>query len=230
MTQKVTNATLATLLILFSLSISIALGQSDQTKLLIEELRRKGSCFGIRLSILVMGTCSFSVFRINILSLKWKCSVWDQHSFLQKCLQNQDSAHSKVMLLKLQVYWDIFLKKNSLLEKYISAEANAYPPSMKDPDGTWTSFFFNTHILVYNTKLIKKEDLPHSYGDLINPKWMGKIAMRSDDFDNFGMMLRVMGREKGLSWMQRLAAQGVELRPGSSLAMQLVAAGEFHLV
>ena len=121
------------------------------------------------------------------------------------------------------------LKKNALLEKYVSSEAAAYPSSMKDPDGTWTSFFFNTHVLVYNTNMVKKEELPRRYEDLTQPRWKGKIALRDDDFDNFGMMLRAMGKEKGLAFMRRLAAQGVELRKGSSLAVQLVAAGEVPL-
>jgi len=121
------------------------------------------------------------------------------------------------------------LKTNGLLEKYVSPEAAAYPASMKDPDGVWTSFFFNTHVLAYNTRMVKKEELPNTFEDLLQSKWKGKIALRDDDFDTFGMMLRAMGRDKGLSYMKRLASQSVELRKGSSLAIQLIAAGEVPL-
>jgi iron(III) transport system substrate-binding protein len=117
------------------------------------------------------------------------------------------------------------LKKRGLLEKYISPEASAYPASVKDPDGTWTSFFINTHVLVYNTTMVKKEEVPRTYEELINPKWKGKIIIRDDDFPTFGMMLRVMGKDKGLNFMRRLAAQGVELRSGSTLAIQDISAG-----
>jgi iron(III) transport system substrate-binding protein len=100
---------------------------------------------------------------------------------------------------------------------------------VKDRDGTWTSFFINTHVLVYNTNLVKKEDVPRTYEDLINPKWKGKIVIRDDDFPTFGMMLRVMGKDKGLNFMRRLAAQGVELRSGSTLAIQDISAGAVPL-
>src|SRR4030095_5550120 len=49
----------------------------------------------------------------------------------------------------------------------------------------------------------------------------------SEDFDIFGMMLKVMGRAKGLDFMRRLAAQGVSLKNSYSLAIQGVASDEF---
>jgi len=118
------------------------------------------------------------------------------------------------------------LKQDGLLEKYISPESQAYPASMKDPDGTWTSFFINTHVTVYNTRLVKKQEAPKTFEDLINPRWKGKIAIRDNDFDNFGMMLKVMGREKGLNFMRRLAAQGVDFRSSFTAAVQGIATGE----
>jgi iron(III) transport system substrate-binding protein len=121
------------------------------------------------------------------------------------------------------------LKQDGLLEKYISPESKAYPASMKDPDGTWTSFFINTHVTVYNTQLVKKQEVPKTFEDLIHPRWKGKIALRDNDFDNFGMMLKVMGREKGLNFMRRLAAQGVDLRSSFAAAVQGISAGEIPI-
>jgi iron(III) transport system substrate-binding protein len=121
------------------------------------------------------------------------------------------------------------LKQDGLLEKYISPESKAYPASMKDPDGTWTSFFINTHVTVYNTNLVKKQEVPKTFEDFINPRSKGKIAFRDNDFDNFGMMLKVMGREKGLNFMRRLAAQGVDLRSSFAGAVQGISAGEIPI-
>ncbi|HEY6363319.1 MAG TPA: extracellular solute-binding protein [Candidatus Binatia bacterium] len=120
------------------------------------------------------------------------------------------------------------LKKDGVFAKYESPESRFYPDSVKDPDGTWTSFFINTHVLVYNTQLVKKGDLPRTFQELINPKWKDKIVM-SEDFDIYGMMLKVMGREKGLDFMRRLAAQGVGIRDSYTLAVQGVASGEVPL-
>lgn len=62
----------------------------------------------------------------------------------------------------------------------------------------------NTHVLVYNTKLVKKDDVPKTFDEVTQPKWKGKITM-PEDFDIFGMMLKVMGLSKGMEFMRRLA-------------------------
>jgi iron(III) transport system substrate-binding protein len=120
------------------------------------------------------------------------------------------------------------LKREGLFAKYTSPESRFYPDSVKDPDGTWTSFFMNTHVLAYNTKLVKKDELPRTYEEIINPKWKDKITM-SEDFDIFGMMLKVMGRPKGMEFMRRLAAQGVNLKNSYSLTIGAVASDEVPL-
>ena len=43
------------------------------------------------------------------------------------------------------------------------------------------------------------------------------------------MMLKVMGREKGMNFMRRLGTQGVDLRNSFTLAVQGVASGEIPL-
>ena len=120
------------------------------------------------------------------------------------------------------------LKRDGVFAKYTSPESRFYPDSVKDPDQTWTSFFINTHVLVYNTNLVKKDELPRTFQEIINPKWKDKVVM-SEDFDIYGMMLKVMGRDKGLDFMRRLAAQGVGIRDGYTLAVQGVASGEVPL-
>lgn len=48
----------------------------------------------------------------------------------------------------------------------------------KDPVGYWTPLFISAQALIVNTKLLKKEDYPKSYFDILNPKWKGKVATR----------------------------------------------------
>src|SRR6266550_5184222 len=120
------------------------------------------------------------------------------------------------------------LKKDGLFAKYISPQSRFYPDSVKDPDGTWTSFFMNTHVLVYNTKLVKKDEVPKTFDEVTQSKWKGKITM-PEDFDIFGMMLKIMGRSKGMDFMRRLAAQEVSLKNSYSLAIQAVASDEAAL-
>jgi iron(III) transport system substrate-binding protein len=149
-------------------------------------------------------------------------------SLLSKIQTEARAGAFKADVIEIAGVLGHILKKDGLFAKYVSPESRFYPDSVKDPDGTWTSFFMNTHVLAYNTKLVKKDELPRNYEEIINPKWKDKIAM-PEDFDIFGMMLKVMGRAKGLEFMRRLAAQGVSLKNSYSLAIQAVASDEVPL-
>jgi iron(III) transport system substrate-binding protein len=149
-------------------------------------------------------------------------------SLLSKIQTEARAGAFKADVIEIAGVLGHILKKDGLFAKYISPESRFYPDSVKDPDGTWTSFFMNTHVLAYNTKLVKKDELPKTYEEVINPKWKDKITM-SEDFDIFGMMLKMMGRAKGLEFMRRLAAQGVVLKNSYSLAIQAVASDEVAL-
>jgi len=149
-------------------------------------------------------------------------------SLLSKIQTEARAGAFKADVIEIAGVLGHILKKDGLFAKYISPESRFYPDSVKDPEGTWTSFFMNTHVLAYNTKLVKKDELPKNYEEIINPRWKNKLTM-SEDFDIFGMMLKVMGRAKGLEFMRRLAAQGVSLKNSYSLAIQAVASDEVAL-
>ena len=54
--------------------------------------------------------------------------------------------------------------------------AKYYKPEHRDPDGTYAGFRATLSPIAYNTKLVKAEDAPTSFKDLLDPKWKGKIV------------------------------------------------------
>ncbi|TMA13319.1 MAG: extracellular solute-binding protein [Deltaproteobacteria bacterium] len=202
--------------------------QSDHTSRLVEGAKKEGTLLwytALNLNDSDMLTTRFEQIYPFIKTETLRLSSF---SLLSKIQTEARTGAFKADVIEIAGVLGHILKKDGLLAKYISPESRFYPDSMKDSDGTWTSFFINTHVLVYNTMLVKKDELPRSYAELINPKWKDKIAV-PEDFDIFGMMLKVMGREKGLNFMRRLAAQGVSLRESYSLAIQGIASSEIPL-
>jgi iron(III) transport system substrate-binding protein len=120
-------------------------------------------------------------------------------------------------------------KKEGHLQKYLSPEHAAFPREFKDPDGYWTSFYVDTRVVAFNPRLVARDQLPKSYDDLLLAKWKGKMGMDESEYIMFGSLLEIMGREKGLAFMRRLAQQDLNLRSGHSLLTQLLVAGEFPL-
>src|ERR1700749_1911531 len=54
--------------------------------------------------------------------------------------------------------------------------AKYFPADQFDPDGTYATSCAWLEVIGYNTKLVKAEDAPKSYADLLDPKWQGKIV------------------------------------------------------
>ena len=91
----------------------------------------------------------------------------------------------------------------------------------------WASTLLTVFVQAYNTSQIKKEDLPKSYEDLLNPKWKGKLGIETEDFDWFAAVVTGMGEARGTKLFQDIvAANGISVRKGHSLLTNMVSSGE----
>ncbi|OGQ19357.1 MAG: hypothetical protein A3C54_05385 [Deltaproteobacteria bacterium RIFCSPHIGHO2_02_FULL_60_17] len=121
------------------------------------------------------------------------------------------------------------LVDRDLMAPYQFPERTAYMSEFKDSQGYWTAIYVNNLVLAYNTALVAPKDAPKTYSDLLDPKWKGKILMDSTDYDWFGTLITVWGREKAVKYMEALARQDIQWRRGHGLVAQLLAAGEAPL-
>jgi len=123
-----------------------------------------------------------------------------------------------------------FLKKKNLLQKYISTETKNIQKPFFDPEGYWTAVYIMPNVIAYNTRMVKRDEVPKTDEDLLNPKWKGKMGMDHTKPEWFAWKLKRMGEEKGLAYMKRLGAQEFQLYAGLSVITNLLVAGEFPLV
>ena len=123
-----------------------------------------------------------------------------------------------------------FLKKKNLLQKYVSPETKNIQKPFFDPEGYWAAVYIMPNVIAYNTRMIKRNEVPKTDEDLLNPKWKGRIGMDHTKPEWFAWQLKRMGEEKGLAYMKKLGAQEFRLYAGLSVVTNLLAAGEFPLV
>jgi iron(III) transport system substrate-binding protein len=91
----------------------------------------------------------------------------------------------------------------------------------------WVGTRLNVFVHAYNTKLVQKDELPKSYGELLNPRWKGRLSIEATDDDWFANVVRGLGEEKGLKLFRDIVAQnGLSVRRGHTLLTNLVASGE----
>ena len=121
------------------------------------------------------------------------------------------------------------LGQQKLLAPYGSPERQHYAAQFKDSDSYWTNVFPIIHTVAYNTKMISAADLPARYTDLLLPKWKGKAGLNTNNIMFLAAMMTHFGKNKGLDFLHKLAAQAPQVRAGGTLLATLIAAGEFPL-
>ena len=123
------------------------------------------------------------------------------------------------------------LMESGLLAAYSSPERKMIPEDLKDSKGFWTSVYVNSIVLGYNKNLVKKEDLPRTYEDLLLQRWKGRKISIDDSYTTFLQgLISVWGKDKAVAYLKKLAEQEPVIMRGSTVRAQLAAAGEFPLV
>ncbi len=94
----------------------------------------------------------------------------------------------------------------------------------------WAATMLQVYVQAYNTNQIKKEDLPKSYEDLLDPKWKGKLGIESGSEEWYAMVVLGMGEQKGAKLFRDIVARnGMSVRTGATLLTNMVVAGEVPL-
>jgi iron(III) transport system substrate-binding protein len=102
-------------------------------------------------------------------------------------------------------------KKNDWLQAYVPEDvAKHFPADQVDPDGTHATSCAWLEVIGYNTTLVKREEAPKSYADLLDPKWQGKIVKGHPGYSGAIMTATfVLSRELGWPYLEKLAQQKV---------------------
>ncbi|HET7763853.1 MAG TPA: extracellular solute-binding protein, partial [Burkholderiales bacterium] len=91
------------------------------------------------------------------------------------------------------------------------------------PHGEWVSTRMNVFVQAYNTKAVRKQDLPKSWEDLVDPKWKGRLGIEQEDADWLAGMMSELGEARGTKLFREIVAKnGMSMRKGHTLLAQLV--------
>jgi iron(III) transport system substrate-binding protein len=105
----------------------------------------------------------------------------------------------------------IVWKRGSMLASYLPEEVKAhFPAAHWDPDGMYASWRITLCPIAYNTKLVKADDAPKSYADLVDGKWMGKLVKAHPGYSGTIMTAtQQLSRDLGWAWFEKLAKQKI---------------------
>ena len=102
-------------------------------------------------------------------------------------------------------------KKNNWLAPFVTEDmAQHFLPEYRDPDGMSATSRIYLSSIAYNTKLVKPEDAPKSYADLLDPKWAGKMVKGHPAYSGTIMTATFqLVRELGWDYLDKLSKQRV---------------------
>src|SRR6202048_2428700 len=105
----------------------------------------------------------------------------------------------------------IVWKRDGILAPYVPEDvATCYPAEHKDVDGQFASWRIWLSIIAYNTNLVKAEEAPNSFADLLDPKWKDKIVKAHPGYSgNIMTATYQMQRDLGWTWFEQLAKQNI---------------------
>jgi iron(III) transport system substrate-binding protein len=122
------------------------------------------------------------------------------------------------------------LHRELLLQEVKASATSELIPAAIPPHREWIGTRFNIFAATYNTRLVKKDEVPKRYDDLLDRRWKGKLAVEAEDSDWFGAVVGGLGEERGLKLFHDIVAtNGISVRKGHTLLASLVVSGEVPL-
>jgi len=123
------------------------------------------------------------------------------------------------------------LSQAKLLAAYHAPESKFIDPDMVDDQGFWAAYYVNPFVLGYNTNLVKNDEAPKTYEQLLDAKWKGKkISIDDSAYGLLAGLMRAWGKEKAVGYFKQLAAQEPVVMRGNTNRVQLAMAGEYPLI
>lgn len=161
-----------------------------------------------------------------------KVQMWRAGSekVMQRAIQEARGGRHTVDIVETNGPEMEALSREKILQAVKSPHhANLIPAALR-PHGQWVGTRLNVFALAYNTKQVKKDELPKSYADLANPRWKGRLGIEADDQDWLAGVLAQIGEQKGIQLFRDVVkANGISVRRGHTLLTNLVASGEVPL-
>ena len=105
--------------------------------------------------------------------------------------------------------------------------AKHYPAEHKDADGVYASFRVGFSVIGYNTSLVKADEAPKSFADLLDPKWSGKMVKAHPGYSGNVMSATYqVTRDLGWEYLEKLAKQKIMQVQSSTDPPKKLALGE----
>jgi iron(III) transport system substrate-binding protein len=161
--------------------------------------------------------------RVNL----WRAS---SENILQRVVGEARAGHPDFDVVETNGPEMEAIQREGLLQRVESARLRELIPQAVFAHREWVATRLNLFVQCYNTALVKANEVPHGFAELLDPKWKGRLAIEANDADWFQAVIGELGEAKGLALFRELVARnGLSVRKGHALLAQVVESGEVAL-
>lgn len=107
---------------------------------------------------------------------------------------------------------------------------NSHGAAPRDAQGRWLGFAAAYRVLIVNTDVFGEQERPHSYRDLADPRYKGRVGIANPLFGGMAahvtVLFQVLGPDQARRWLSDLKANDCALCGGMADVTKRVASGE----
>ena len=121
----------------------------------------------------------------------------------------------------------VLLRDKGLLLQYTPKGVENFPAGFKDKNGFYFGMRATLSVIAYNPKIVLEKDAPHSWKDLLNSKWNGKMVSAHPGYSGI-IMTHVLALVNLYGWdyFRDLAKNKLHLVQSANDPAGIVASGE----
>ena len=182
------------------------------TPALIEAARKEGTLVYYSSMDLPVGEKLGKAFEAAYPGVKIQIERSGSERLFQRVAQEFSSdIHAADVINSSDAAHFISWKKNGWLMPFVPEDvAKYFPPSYRDADGMFAVSRIWLSSIAVNTSLVKPEDAPKSFSDLLDPKWAGKMVKGHPAYSGTIMTATFeVARDLGWEYFEKLSKQRV---------------------
>jgi iron(III) transport system substrate-binding protein len=158
-----------------------------------------------------------------------KVKVWRSGSeaVLQRIVTEARGGRFEVDLAENNSLDNEALHRERLLQPVISPFTRDLIAQASPAHKEWVGTAIHVWVAAYNTDRVKKDELPKTYQDLLDPRWKNRLGIEVDNYAWFSTLTAALGEPAGTRLFSEIVGtNGISTRKGHSLLTNLVASGE----
>jgi iron(III) transport system substrate-binding protein len=214
-------------LVLTAWIVSVSMARA-QDAAMIQMARKEGSVAWYTSLAIPSSTSIAQAFKTKYTGIDVEVHRTGSQRVLQRVMQEASSGIKNADVIHTSDAGHfVLLRDKGLLLQYTPKGVENFPAGFKDKNGFYFGMRATLSVIAYNPKIVLEKDAPHSWKDLLNSKWNGKMVSAHPGYSGI-IMTHVLALVNLYGWdyFRDLAKNKLHLVQSANDPAGIVASGE----